>query len=177
VLSQALGSILDTVLANNGGSTQTHALVTGSAAVDAVTNACPPPDTDQRGVTRPAELFCDIGSFELAATQPVICGGQSATIVGMAGDESIPGTAGPDVIDGLGGVDTIQDLAGNDVLCEGTGNATVQAGPNNDRAFGENGNDLVRGGGGPDLINGGVGDRSSIRRSAKRRANRRIGYG
>jgi predicted outer membrane repeat protein len=52
-------------LANNGGPTPTHALLNGSAAIDAGTNAgCPA--TDQRGVVRPQGLACDIGAFESA---------------------------------------------------------------------------------------------------------------
>ncbi len=51
-------------LANNGGPTQTHALLTGSPAIDAVTSGCPPPATDQRGVTRPQGTACDIGAYE-----------------------------------------------------------------------------------------------------------------
>lgn len=57
-------------LANNGGSTLTHALLPGSPALDGVTGTCPPPATDQRGVTRPVDgdnnnsSLCDIGSFE-----------------------------------------------------------------------------------------------------------------
>ncbi|MBA2408343.1 MAG: hypothetical protein H0V62_00685, partial [Gammaproteobacteria bacterium] len=166
VPSQSLGAILNTTLANNGGSTQTHALVTGSPAVDAINNGtCPPPNTDQRGVTRPQDgnqdggVACDIGSYELTTTPPVTetCNGLTATIVGTAGDEAIPGTAGPDVIDGLGGVDTINALGGADVLCGGTGNDTILSGPENDRAFGEDGNDTVRGGGGADQVNGAAG--------------------
>jgi CSLREA domain-containing protein len=56
-------------LANNGGPTQTHALLTGSPAIDAGTNTgCP--STDQRGVTRPIDgdavvgAICDIGAYE-----------------------------------------------------------------------------------------------------------------
>ncbi|MBI2883851.1 MAG: DUF1565 domain-containing protein [Candidatus Methylomirabilis oxyfera] len=50
-------------LANNGGPTQTHALLPGSPAIDAGTNTgCP--STDQRGVTRPQGAACDIGAFE-----------------------------------------------------------------------------------------------------------------
>jgi hypothetical protein len=50
-------------LADNGGPTQTHALQTGSPAIDAGDNAvCPV--TDQRGVARDAA--CDVGSFEYA---------------------------------------------------------------------------------------------------------------
>jgi hypothetical protein len=60
-------------LANNGGPTQTHALGSGSVAIDAVTD-CTLPDgttqvtTDQRGVARPQactdEAKCDVGSYE-----------------------------------------------------------------------------------------------------------------
>jgi hypothetical protein len=50
-------------LADNGGSTQTLALLPGSPAIDAGDDAsCP--DTDQRGVTRPQSSHCDIGAFE-----------------------------------------------------------------------------------------------------------------
>ncbi len=50
-------------LQDNGGPTFTHALLTGSPAIDAGSNAdCP--DTDQRGVTRPINGTCDIGAYE-----------------------------------------------------------------------------------------------------------------
>jgi hypothetical protein len=59
-------------LANNGGSTLTHALLPGSPAINAVThNACPPPATDQRGVTRPQGVACDVGAYE-AEGQPTV---------------------------------------------------------------------------------------------------------
>jgi len=48
-------------LANNGGPTDTHALLAGSPALDAG-GTCPA--TDQRGVTRPQGPACDIGAFE-----------------------------------------------------------------------------------------------------------------
>jgi hypothetical protein len=54
-------------LANNGGPTQTMALMPGSPAIDhggTAANGCPP--TDQRGVTRPQGPVCDIGAFEVA---------------------------------------------------------------------------------------------------------------
>jgi nitrous oxidase accessory protein NosD len=63
-------------LASNGGPTQTRALAPPSPAVnaipvdtlgdDAATNLCPSTGSaDQRGITRPQGLACDIGSFEL----------------------------------------------------------------------------------------------------------------
>jgi Divergent InlB B-repeat domain/Right handed beta helix region len=54
-------------LANNGGPTQTRALLPGSPAVDKYTGAdCP--STDQRAYKRPAGLACDIGAFEQSST-------------------------------------------------------------------------------------------------------------
>jgi predicted outer membrane repeat protein len=51
-------------LADNGGPTMTHGLLSGSPAIDAGDDAlCP--DVDQRGVTRPQGLHCDIGAYEL----------------------------------------------------------------------------------------------------------------
>ena len=55
------------LLADNGGHTQTHALLGGSPAIDAGSPDCPPPATDQRGVARPQGAACDIGAFELVA--------------------------------------------------------------------------------------------------------------
>lgn len=52
-------------LADNGGPTQTHALLAGTPAIDAGSSDCPPPATDQRGVVRPQGTACDIGAFEL----------------------------------------------------------------------------------------------------------------
>lgn len=51
-------------LQDNGGPTETQALLTGSPAIDAGNPDCPPPDTDQRGITRPQGTRCDIGAFE-----------------------------------------------------------------------------------------------------------------
>ncbi len=51
-------------LGDNGGATLTHALSISSPAVDRGTSAgCPA--TDQRGVSRPRGLACDIGAFEV----------------------------------------------------------------------------------------------------------------
>jgi hypothetical protein len=59
-------------LANNGGPTQTFALLTGSPAIDGVTSTPPnsAPSTDQRGVARPQGPLYDIGAFELDNTPP-----------------------------------------------------------------------------------------------------------
>ena len=61
-------------LADNGGTTQTHALLAGSPAIDAgngiVCQASPVDGIDQRGVSRAAGLNCDIGAFEYTAAPP-----------------------------------------------------------------------------------------------------------
>jgi hypothetical protein len=78
-------------LANNGGRTETHALLAGSPAIDhgdnAICAAPPVNDIDQRGIARPLNggisLTCDIGAYELclecghvapAASTPVLLG-------------------------------------------------------------------------------------------------------
>ncbi|MGF1472086.1 MAG: choice-of-anchor Q domain-containing protein [Rubrobacteraceae bacterium] len=59
-------------LDDNGGPTQTHALLQDSPALDRVAeDVCPSPNTDQRGASRPQDgdengtSRCDSGSFEL----------------------------------------------------------------------------------------------------------------
>ena len=57
-------------LANNGGPSQTRALLPGSPAVDKYTGAdCP--STDQRAYKRPAGLACDIGAFEQSSVRDI----------------------------------------------------------------------------------------------------------
>jgi len=53
-------------LADNGGPTQTHALLPGSPAIDAA-DAAASPAIDQRGIARPQGAGYDIGAFERAA--------------------------------------------------------------------------------------------------------------
>jgi hypothetical protein len=50
-------------LQDNGGSTFTHALLTGSPAIDSCVNECTVV-TDQRGVSRPQLTACDVGAYE-----------------------------------------------------------------------------------------------------------------
>jgi len=77
-------------LAYNGGPTQTHALLTGSPAIDAGDNAiCP--STDQRGVAR-YDGLCDIGAFERGATINTsfgTLGGSSSRAYGISADGNV----------------------------------------------------------------------------------------
>jgi CSLREA domain-containing protein len=79
-------------LADNGGPTQTHALLVGSPAIDAGSGDCPPPATDQRGVARPQGAACDIGAFELevgvGGIAEVLVGGGEAPVRTGAGSGS-----------------------------------------------------------------------------------------
>jgi hypothetical protein len=63
-------------LADNGGPTQTHALLEGSPAIDAGENAGCPAE-DQRGVARPLGNGCDMGAYEspFSATFPPLVQG------------------------------------------------------------------------------------------------------
>jgi cysteine-rich repeat protein len=70
--SETMQAGVDTVLADNGGPTRTHALKPGSPAIDAIPFAncrdgeTQPLTTDQRGVARPQGAGCDIGAYEFA---------------------------------------------------------------------------------------------------------------
>jgi LPXTG-site transpeptidase (sortase) family protein len=63
-------------LSNNGGKTQTMALLSGSPAIDAGDDttcaASPVNNQDQRGVTRPQGTHCDIGAYEYGPVIPVV---------------------------------------------------------------------------------------------------------
>jgi hypothetical protein len=76
-------NILDSVLKNNGGSTQTHNLVSDSVAIDAAGSDCPPPATDQRSVQRPQGAACDIGAVEFQQTDVPIDESDVPIVVSM----------------------------------------------------------------------------------------------
>jgi len=81
VLSTGMGGLNLGSLANNGGPTETHALLAGGVAIDAVTDCTDLSDPavnvtqDQRGVSRPQDgdgngtATCDVGAYEAAAVQ------------------------------------------------------------------------------------------------------------
>ena len=61
-------------LADNGGPTNTHALLDGSSALDAGTST-DAPATDQRGISRPQGIAFDIGAYERAIARTASGGG------------------------------------------------------------------------------------------------------
>jgi hypothetical protein len=63
------GDLLLGPLADNGGETQTIALLPDSPAIDAAGADCVVVAADQRAVPRPQLLGCDIGAFELRADE------------------------------------------------------------------------------------------------------------
>ncbi len=77
-------------LADNGGPTQTLALALTSPAIDAGNDAnCTM--TDQRGVSRPQDVHCDIGAYEYAAL--TILGSTSIGGVTLSYTDGVPMTA------------------------------------------------------------------------------------
>jgi hypothetical protein len=90
-------------LKNNGGPTQTMALLPTSPAVDAIplspinyctlTDGITPVATDQRGVIRPQGVGCDIGAYELATARSLLAAVQSQV------EKSIQGTNGADKLE------------------------------------------------------------------------------
>lgn len=120
-------------LANNGGPTQTVALVAGSPALDTADGSiCPP--IDQRGVGRPQGPGCDIGAFEaqatdLAGSAQVLCPGDvngdgtlDIVVVGPNGRTRIHGLDGRPVLEfsssellSITDAKSMPDVNGNDV--------------------------------------------------------------
>ena len=135
-------------LADNGGPTQTHALLSGSPAVGAGNAtiareggpACE--TTDQRGLPR---NDCDIGAYEL-----VLCGKVAVNRLGTDGKDVLNGTGAADGLLGLGGKDTLKGKGGKDALCGGPGKDTLKGGGGKDLLRGEGGKDTCIGQGGKD---------------------------
>ncbi|GAB4547177.1 MAG: hypothetical protein Tsb0014_41800 [Pleurocapsa sp.] len=140
-------------LQDNGGVTQTIALLDGSPAIDAGSN----PDnlaTDQRGdgFDRTIGNGTDIGAFEVQT----ISNGE--TIIGTAKNDFLLGSSDNDTIEGLEGNDFIKGLDGDDLLNGGSGNDFLQGGNGNDEVNGDANNDLLQGGNGDDVLRGGDGN-------------------
>jgi len=86
-------------LANNGGTTPTHALLAESPAIDAGNNSNSPATTDQRGFTRIVNGIIDIGAFERESVISPTCtysiNPTSQTFNGTGGNGSVTITTQP----------------------------------------------------------------------------------
>ena len=118
-------------LSNNGGPTQTIPIDASSPALNRVTVSCPPPASDQRGVTRPQGPACDSGAFELEYRTLTVAlagtGTGSVTGTGIAcpGDctESYPDDTMVTLTATQGANSTFAGWSGGG--CTGTGSCTV----------------------------------------------------
>jgi CSLREA domain-containing protein len=160
-----------TDLADHGGPTPTHALTTGSPAIDAGDPAVPGSggtacaSTDARGAARTGA--CDIGAYEL-----VFCKGAVVNRLGTEGNDTLVGTTGPDGFLAFGGNDKVKGLGGKDTACLGPGKDIGAGGGGKDRLFGEQGKDRVKGQGGNDRLVGGPGKDTCVGGPGKKdRAN------
>jgi CSLREA domain-containing protein len=155
-------------LADNGGTTQTHALRQGSDAVDAGNPAAPGSGgsaceaADQRGVNRPEGPRCDIGAFEREGGGPAPggprCLGRPVTIDGTTGDDRLMGTPGPDSIRAKRGNDSVSALPRSDTVCGGPGVDSIRGGRGRDRVAGQADDDRAGGGLGRDSVSGNAGN-------------------
>lgn len=151
-------------LADNGGPTWTHALLDGSPAIDAGSNADAvdaegnPLTTDQQGEPRIEGGTVDIGAVEAGAGTPIVMGTAGPDLLtGTAADESILGLAGNDTLLGRGGDDTLLGGAGFDQIYGDGGADELIGGLGRDRLGGGAGGDVLSGRYGDDVLNGGSG--------------------
>ncbi len=168
-------------LQDNGGSTETQALLENSPAIDVGSN----PDTlstDQRGEDRNQGTGVDIGAFEssfttvtgpttgdddliltssadivdaLAGNDTVQALGGADEVLGNSGDDSLVGGGGKDTLDGGANNDTLNGGSGDDSLKGGSGDDSLKGGNANDKLLGQGGLDTLDGGAGKDTVNGG----------------------
>ena len=147
-------------LADNGGPTFTHALRSGSRAIN-TGGGCP--GVDQRGLPRPLGGRCDMGAYERAR-----CGGVVIGTVGTSARDKLRGTAGADGLLGLGGNDILRGLVGKDALCGGAGRDRLLGGKGRDKLLGGKGRDRLLGGPGRDRLPGGPAGTASAGRHRHR---------
>ena len=181
----SVGTVINTTLANNGGPTQTHALVSGSPAIGGSGSMATP--NDQRGVA--AVGTRDIGAFEFVPPPAVPSGPVASPFTPPATQEvhvpslnispnSTSNSIETDAADSMGteandnitlgsSNNILFALGGNDNAFGGDGNDFIQLNQGNDFARGQDGNDTIWGGmdddyaegnDGNDLLEGHIGD-------------------
>ena len=144
-------------LQDNGGTTATIALQSGSPAINAGSN----PNglsVDQRGgeFSRTVDTATDIGAFESQTIVPEPPG--TSKIVGTRDNDLLSGTEQDDIIKGLDGDDTLQGLGGNDELKGNRGNDSLEGGAGDDTLEGGLGDDFLNGEAGNNVLRGGAGN-------------------
>lgn len=168
------GNPMLAALSDNGGPTETHALMPTSPAVDAadpaVCASLPVANLDQRGESRPVDgngdgtAICDIGAYEQQERVP-ICNGMIATIfvetdgIIVGGPKNgrtykglLVGTSGNDIMLGTAADDRINGINGNDTICGAGGNDRLHGNNGDDTMIGGSDSDRFKGGGGNDTV-------------------------
>ena len=112
--------------------------------------------TDKYGNTAQYEMHVDSQGDVTAVSGPVdMTGtGDSDSLYGGAGDDTLSGRAGHDSLWGFVGDDTLSGDAGNDRLYGGEGNDTLYGDAGTDVLVGGSGNDTLHGGDGNDVLIG-----------------------
>jgi Ca2+-binding RTX toxin-like protein len=95
--------------------------------------------------------------MHVAAGMPPLCQGQTPTVLGTSGNDTLTGSPGNDIIAGLAGDDVIRALDGKDHICSGDGNDHVIAGRGGDSVQDESGSNVIELGLGPDFDTDGPG--------------------
>ncbi len=162
-VTNAFTGMTSGALADNGGPTETVAILAGGGADDGGQSGALPPDF--------LDLDGDANTFEdlpLDATGgPRVLGGQLdigavavelMTVYGTPGDDTLAGVAARDIIDGLAGNDVIDGMGGDDTLIGGVGEDTLDGGDGDDSLTGDASADVLNGGIGEDTLHGGIGD-------------------
>ncbi|MGB3494067.1 MAG: calcium-binding protein, partial [Elainellaceae cyanobacterium] len=172
LLDPKLGALRD-----NGSGLLTHALLSGSPAINSgAKNGSP--SVDQRGAVRdsapdsgavefgvevpdtggePIPVPIDDAPSENPTDTPVIDPGLGDRLVGTNGRDRLIGTSAADKILGRGGRDVLKGKGGKDVLKGGGANDRLLGMGGNDKLIGQAGNDVLIGGRGKDVLKGGRG--------------------
>jgi len=125
------------VLADNGGATQSHELLAGSDAINAIpeggNNFNGAPVIDQRGISRPQGNNVDIGAFELVVEIPGLWTGATDSDWSTASnwdDGNVPnGTVDVTIPSGCGNYPVIDEAAVcQDITIQNGGTVTIDIG-------------------------------------------------